>query len=871
MRLLYTFFLLTITTFVYSQKSVHQEQLEYYNSLGNADANYYEQNTKAAIKPATNKATCNLNKVVYGWHPYWVGNAYLNYDWNLLSHMSFFSYEVDAATGNANSTHGWATSAAVTAALASGNTKVTLCVTLFSSHATFFASPTAKQTLITNLINLVQSRGAHGVNIDFEGLPASQKTNFANFMVDLANQFHAAIPGSDVSTVLYAVDWNNVFDFAIMSNAVDKFIVMGYDYYWTGSTTAGPNDPLYHYSTTYNYNLSKSITYYLNKGCPSNKLIMGLPYYGREWPTSSTTVPSGATANGVARFYNDVKDNLNGYYSAGNHQQEVDSYSDVFVFNNGGTRQCFITLEDNFYKRLDHINNTGIGGMGIWALGYDDGYNQFWDGLNDYMTNCYVSPCSGIIHDFGGPTKNYNDNENYTWTIAPTGASSINLTFTSFDVETNFDYLYIYDGPTTASPQLAGSPFTGTTFPPVFNSSTGAITFRFTSDGATTKPGFNANYYCIQDTIKPTTAIAATSNPEYDDFTSNFTDADNVGGSGVKHRFYQVTDFDGVSWLSNEQNGFFNFQGSSTALTWTEVSGSWSTNAFGYAQLDESNGNTNSYASCNQNNATKYLYNYKFNITSIAANKRTGFHYMCDDASLTNRGNSYFVWFRQNDSKLQFYKVVNDTFSLKKEVPFTFNTSQNYDVKVVYDKTNGQTDVYVNDVFISSWADVSPLTAGNYISLRTGNCATAFNDVMVYKNRTASALITVGQNPTDDIRYEGTPAGRINSIVIDSAYNVSVVNTEFVNVDFLTSISETNIGGIKVYPNPAIKALTIELDELLQNGVLNIKDVSGKMVLSQQLSNTNKLTVPISHLAKGVYLLEITSDLGKQQLKFIKE
>ncbi|MCB0381514.1 MAG: hypothetical protein KDD24_09675, partial [Flavobacteriales bacterium] len=601
MRLLYTFFLLTITTFVYSQKSVHQEQLEYYNSLGNADANYYEQNTKAAIKPATNKATCNLNKVVYGWHPYWVGNAYLNYDWNLLSHMSFFSYEVDAATGNANSTHGWATSAAVTAALASGNTKVTLCVTLFSSHATFFASPTAKQTLITNLINLVQSRGAHGVNIDFEGLPASQKTNFANFMVDLANQFHAAIPGSDVSTVLYAVDWNNVFDFAIMSNAVDKFIVMGYDYYWTGSTTAGPNDPLYHYSTTYNYNLSKSITYYLNKGCPSNKLIMGLPYYGREWPTSSTTVPSGATANGVARFYNDVKDNLNGYYSAGNHQQEVDSYSDVFVFNNGGTRQCFITLEDNFYKRLDHINNTGIGGMGIWALGYDDGYNQFWDGLNDYMTNCYVSPCSGTIHDFGGPTKDYYDNENYTWTIAPTGASSINLTFTSFDVENTFDFLYIYDGPTTASPQIAGSPFTGTTLPPVFNSSTGAITFRFTSDGATTKPGFNANYYCIQDTIKPTTAIAATSNPEYDDFTSNFTDADNVGGSGVKHRFYQVTDFDGVSWLSNEQNGFFNFQGSSTALTWTEVSGSWSTNAFGYAQLDESNGNTNSYASCNQN------------------------------------------------------------------------------------------------------------------------------------------------------------------------------------------------------------------------------------------------------------------------------
>ena len=100
-----------------AQTSIHQQQLTYYNSIGNADASYYEQNTTAArMQQKNQKLTCALNKVVYGWHPYWVGNAYLNYDWDLLSHFSFFSYEVDAATGNANSTHGWATSAAVDAA-----------------------------------------------------------------------------------------------------------------------------------------------------------------------------------------------------------------------------------------------------------------------------------------------------------------------------------------------------------------------------------------------------------------------------------------------------------------------------------------------------------------------------------------------------------------------------------------------------------------------------------------------------------------------------------------------------------------------------------------------------------------------------------
>ncbi len=872
MKHVYTLILALFSLSIYSQKSIHQQQLEHYNSLGNDNAEYYEQNSIPAQKKPIDKAACSLNKVVYGWHPYWVGSTYLNYDWNLLSHFSFFSYEVDAATGNAVSTHGFATSAAVNAALATGNTKVTLCVTLFASHATFLGNATARQTLITNLINLIQSKNAHGVNIDFEGLPVSQKTAFANFMVDLANQFHAAIPGSDVSTVLYAVDWNNVFDFGTMSSTVDKFIIMGYDYYWSGSTTAGPNDPLYQFSTSYNYTLSKSITYYINAGCPRNKLILGLPYYGREWPTSNTTVPSGATASGVARFYNDVKINTNGYYSAGNHQTDADSYSDVFVFNNGGTRQCFITLDDNFNKRLDHINNAGIGGMGIWALGYDDGYNQLWNGISNYMTDCYVSPCAGTVHDFGGPTKNYYDNENYTWTVAPSGASSINLTFSSFDVETGWDYLYIYDGPTTASPQIPGSPFTGLSIPPPFNSSTGAITFRFTSDVSTNRPGFNATYVCLQDTVKPTTAISPAPNPTITNFTSNFTDADNAGGSGVKHQFYQVADYNSTDWLSNERNGFFN-DDFSTSLNplWTNYTGVWNVSAGALQQTDQLNTNSNLFAACNQNNSTKFLYHYQFKISGTGTNKRAGLHYMCDDANQVNRGNSYFVWFRQDNAKLQFYKVVSDVFTLEKDVPFNFNANQLYDAKIVFDKSNGQTDVFVDNVLISSWVDPAPYTVGNYISLRSGECNYEVDNLFVYKNRTNSATILVAQDTTADIRYQGTSAGRINSIVIDSAYNVSTVATAYVNVDFSTAISKLLQDGIRIYPNPANEQLTIELKTPLMNGKININDITGKTILSQPIGVTNKYAIPLNNLTRGVYFVEINAAAVHQTIKFIKE
>lgn len=475
---------------------IHQEELEYYNSLGNATATYYEQIPNESVLSGSKKV-CNLEKVVYGWHPYWVGSAYQNYQWDLLSHFSFFSYEVNAADGEPVNTHGWSTSAAVDAALASGNTKVTLCVTLFSGHTTFFGSPTAQQTLINNLINLVQSRGAHGVNIDFEGLPSSQTTNFANFMVSLANQMHSAIPGSEVSTVLYAVDWNNVFDFSIMEPEVDHYVIMGYGYYYSGSSTAGPTDPLYHFGSTYNYTLSKSITYYLDKGCPKNKLVLGLPSYGYEWATSSQTIPSATVGSGTAKTYAVIMNNTSGNYSAGNLNWVADPVADAFVFNDGvNDKQCFISLDSAWRKRLEHVNHTGIAGIGIWALGYDNGYTELWQAMEDYLTDCHEDPCSGIIHDFGGPTKNYYNDEDYTWTIEPPGAASLDISFSAFDVETNWDYLYIYDGNSTAAPQIAGSPFTGTSGPGTFTTSTGAVTFRFTSDGATVTPGFLANYTC---------------------------------------------------------------------------------------------------------------------------------------------------------------------------------------------------------------------------------------------------------------------------------------------------------------------------------------------------------------------------------------
>ena len=224
-KIIFSFIFLLSLNIIVAQnvalKSIHQQESEYYNQFNiqnDSDWNVI----RGAFKPngRVNSKACNLNKIVFGWYPYWSNGLEANYDWSLISDLSYFSYDVDPATGNATTTHSWATANAVTQAIANG-VRVNLCVTLFSGHATFFASSTSQQTLITNLINLVQSRGANGVNIDFEAVPSSQKVPFNNFLVNLCNQMHSAIPGSQVSIALYSVDWSGVFDIPTINNYID--------------------------------------------------------------------------------------------------------------------------------------------------------------------------------------------------------------------------------------------------------------------------------------------------------------------------------------------------------------------------------------------------------------------------------------------------------------------------------------------------------------------------------------------------------------------------------------------------------------------------------------------------------------------------
>lgn len=398
--------------------------------------------------------------------------------------------------------------------------------------------------------------------------------------------------------------------------------------------------------------------------------------------------------------------------------------------------------------------------------------------------NTTLSQCAGILNDAGGTVGGYRNNENYTVTISPAGASNVTVNFTAFETEANYDFLRIYDGANTSAP-LIGT-YSGTTSPGTVTSSGGSITIKFTSDNWTTKSGWQANWTCAAN-LAPNTAIIPPPLWVTDDFVASFTDTDH-SGTGLKDRYYQVLEYDGTEWGANRGNGFLYELFDGGFPHWTMTSGNYYILNDRLHQTDTTTTNTNVHIDVAQNNSGSWLYSFSARLWPGATNRRFGIHLFADSPTLANRGNSYLIWFRGDNQTLEIYETVNDVLNRMVIEPLTIGDYVWNEYKVVYDPGTGKIEVFQENDLVGSWTDPTPITAGGYVSLRTNQAHMDFETLRLFKERSATANILVGPANTDDVRYQSpnpaTDAGQVHSIVRDNLDQWSNMDFKSFKVDW---------------------------------------------------------------------------------------
>jgi GH18 family chitinase len=163
-----------------------------------------------------------------------------------------------------------------------------------------------------SIFQIVMTRGYDGIDIDYEKLPYASRANFVAFLQVLAGKLHGA--GKKLSVTVYAKTsdsptWDGAggHDYSGIGQVADFVKLMVYPYSYSG-TPAGPLSPL---------DWLDQVVGYAESAMPASKVVVGLPWYGKDWAgtsASSTTYPKamnlaaansatiGRDANGEATF-----------------------------------------------------------------------------------------------------------------------------------------------------------------------------------------------------------------------------------------------------------------------------------------------------------------------------------------------------------------------------------------------------------------------------------------------------------------------------------------------------------------------------------------------------------------------------------------
>ena len=105
----------------------------------------------------------------------------------------------------------------------------------------------------------------------------------------------------------------------------------------------------------------------------------------------------------------------------------------------------------------------------------------------------------------------------------------------------------------------------------------------------------------------------------------------------------------------------------------------------------------------------------------------------------------------------------------------------------------------------------------------------------------------------DQAPYPNAPKYRA---LLDNIYDCS--NSLVTGID---DESDPN-SELNIYPNPTTGFFHIEFED---GDFLEVIDMMGRVVISKQLANRNKITVDLTANSKGIYLIRIRSKKGSNQ------
>ncbi len=246
----------------------------------------------------------------------------------------------------------------------------------FSSDlvAAVLRNPEVQETLITNLRTTMREKGYTGLNIDFEYVYPEDRQNYNAFLRRVVSRLRPE--GYTVSTALAPKERADqpgllyeAHDYEAHGEIVDFVVLMTYEWGWAGGRPLAIA-PIHKVRDVLDYAVT---------AIPREKILMGIPLYGRDWriPWQEGTIAqtiSPKSAVDLARRY-------------GAEIQYHETYeSPFFRYTDDDGQEHEVWFEDarSMQAKYDTMKAYGLRGASYWVLG--NPFPQNWPVLADNFT-----------------------------------------------------------------------------------------------------------------------------------------------------------------------------------------------------------------------------------------------------------------------------------------------------------------------------------------------------------------------------------------------------------------------------------------------------------------------------------------------------
>ncbi|KAG4092281.1 glycosyl hydrolases family 18-domain-containing protein [Neocallimastix lanati (nom. inval.)] len=376
------------------------------------------------------KNSCIDSKIIVGYFSEWKNANYpiSRVDLSKITHLNYAFGVIDPNSYAVTGYDSNILSQVVTAAHSQG-VKVLMSVGGWYGSRYFTQMTSSKSNIekfVDSCQSLISNYGVDGIDIDWEypgregacNSPdmANDAENYLTLLKILREKIGNALISAAVSVIPFEKNGQPISDLSEYEKYFDYINVMAYDFAGSWTPTVSHHSALYDPEAGEKLSLSSGVKNWLSRGFPANKIVVGVPAYGKSWIAASSNRNGlyQSVANGNPKgdhedsnspwtnYCGVLESAYSGNWKYKNIRSEIlksdyttasgswvrswdDKVKGPYLFNKE-TKQI-ITYDDpeTIQYKAKYIIDNNFGGMMIWELENDTDDFEILTAINDNL------------------------------------------------------------------------------------------------------------------------------------------------------------------------------------------------------------------------------------------------------------------------------------------------------------------------------------------------------------------------------------------------------------------------------------------------------------------------------------------------------